>query len=81
MANYTTGAQRRNARMDKIFEESKVLKFKYAKHKKIIQVETMSKESIKKAERKKALLEKLGYELISEVPIGFGKFEMRYIKN
>ncbi len=29
MANYTTGAQRYNNRMNKIFEESKVLKKKY----------------------------------------------------
>lgn len=81
MANYKTGAQRYNDRMDRIFEEAKILKFKYAKHKKVIMVETMSEASIKKAEKQKAILENKGYKLLSTVPIGFGKFEMRYIKN
>jgi regulator of replication initiation timing len=75
------GARRYNTRMDKMFEESKILKFKYAKYKRVIKVETMDKDSIKKAEKMKVKLENQGYELISTNPIGFGKFELRYIKN
>jgi len=53
MANHTTGAQRYNARMDKIFSDAKILKKKYGTEDKGSdnRSEAMKKASLVKAKK------------------------------